>query len=242
MVRDARDDVGPNTAITTTRFVLVWCLLYAARRLRAVPARRARCGCGWSGGGAQDHSGADRLAVYHYGGAGPDAFDRSGLVSQRVLGRRYPAAAHGWRSSTPRSERCRKGTRNRDLVNNCRDVAELVVPVRGDFPQDPPHDLHRTASSAGPAPTGCGPGSRSGRSLLRTQSRSSADRAAARSASRPTQERHVRVDALPLDVVRIADDRRLGDRWCATSALSTSAVPRRWPATFSTSSTRPVIQ
>ena len=29
---------------------------------------------------------------------------------------------------------------------------------------------------------------------------------------------------------------------CATSALSTSAVPMRWPETLSTSSTRPVIQ
>ena len=29
---------------------------------------------------------------------------------------------------------------------------------------------------------------------------------------------------------------------CATSALSTSAVPSRWPATLITSSTRPVIQ
>ena len=29
---------------------------------------------------------------------------------------------------------------------------------------------------------------------------------------------------------------------CATSALSISAVPSRWPDTFSTSSMRPVIQ
>ena len=30
--------------------------------------------------------------------------------------------------------------------------------------------------------------------------------------------------------------------WNATSALSISAVPMRWPLTLSTSSTRPVIQ
>ena len=30
--------------------------------------------------------------------------------------------------------------------------------------------------------------------------------------------------------------------WCATSALSTSAVPMRWPETLITSSIRPVIQ
>jgi hypothetical protein len=50
-------------------------------------------------------------------------------------------------------------------------------------------------------------------------------------------------DGLPLDLVvdapTTADSATLG--W-STSALSTSMVPMRWPATFSTSSTRPSSQ
>jgi len=45
--------------------------------------------------------------------------------------------------------------------------------------------------------------------------------------SSSARQRHIGVDALALDVVRIADDRRLGDLRWATSALSISAVPRR---------------
>jgi hypothetical protein len=55
-------------------------------------------------------------------------------------------------------------------------------------------------------------------------------------------QRDVGIDALPLDVVRIADHGGLGHGIMATSALSTSAVPIRWPETLITSSTRPVIQ
>ena len=55
-------------------------------------------------------------------------------------------------------------------------------------------------------------------------------------------QRHVAVDALALDVVRIADHGGLGHLGWETSADSTSAVPRRWPETLITSSTRPVIQ
>ena len=51
------------------------------------------------------------------------------------------------------------------------------------------------------------------------------------------------IDALALDVVRDSRRRRLRrPAGCATSALSTSAVPMRWPETLMTSSTRPVIQ
>ena len=50
------------------------------------------------------------------------------------------------------------------------------------------------------------------------------------------------VDALPLDFVGIADDRGFRDRFVRTSALSTSAVPMRWPETLTTSSIRPIIQ
>ena len=55
-------------------------------------------------------------------------------------------------------------------------------------------------------------------------------------------EGDVGVDALTLDVVRKPSHRRFGDRRMQTSALSTSAVPIRWPETLMTSSTRPVIQ
>ena len=50
------------------------------------------------------------------------------------------------------------------------------------------------------------------------------------------------VDALALDLMGRADHRGLGDLMVATRALSTSAVPMRWPETLITSSTRPVIQ
>ena len=51
------------------------------------------------------------------------------------------------------------------------------------------------------------------------------------------------IDALALDVVREAHDGSFGHRFVpGTSALSTSAVPMRWPETLITSSTRPVIQ
>ena len=55
-------------------------------------------------------------------------------------------------------------------------------------------------------------------------------------------QRDVAVDALALDIVRIADDGASATFGCETSAISTSAVPRRWPETLITSSTRPVIQ
>ena len=55
-------------------------------------------------------------------------------------------------------------------------------------------------------------------------------------------QRHVGVDALALDVVRVADDRRLRDLGVGDERDSTSAVPMRWPETLMTSSTRPVIQ
>ena len=55
-------------------------------------------------------------------------------------------------------------------------------------------------------------------------------------------QRDVAVDALPLDVVRIADDRGLRHRRMRDQRASTSAVPMRWPDTLMTSSTRPVIQ
>ena len=54
-----------------------------------------------------------------------------------------------------------------------------------------------------------------------------------------THERHQR---LALHVVRDADHGRLGDTGCSTKMLSSSAVPMRCPATFTTSSTRPTIQ
>ncbi len=56
-------------------------------------------------------------------------------------------------------------------------------------------------------------------------------------------EGHIGIDALALDVVREADDSGLGDLGIGDKALSTSAVPMRWPdETLITSSTRPVIQ
>jgi hypothetical protein len=55
-------------------------------------------------------------------------------------------------------------------------------------------------------------------------------------------QRHIGIDALPLDVVRIADDSRFGDLRVRNQRDSTSAVPRRCPETLITSSTRPVIQ
>ena len=55
-------------------------------------------------------------------------------------------------------------------------------------------------------------------------------------------ERHEGDDRLPLQLVAAADHRRLGDAGVQTSALSISAVPRRWPATLSTSSMRPMTQ
>ena len=55
-------------------------------------------------------------------------------------------------------------------------------------------------------------------------------------------ERHIGVNALAFEIMRIADDRGLGDQLMRDSALSISAVPRRWPETLITSSTRPVIQ
>jgi len=58
----------------------------------------------------------------------------------------------------------------------------------------------------------------------------------------PRVEQHVRIDALALDRMRVADDRASATASCATSALSISAVPIRCPDTFSTSSMRPVIQ
>jgi hypothetical protein len=55
-------------------------------------------------------------------------------------------------------------------------------------------------------------------------------------------QRDIAIDALALDVVRIADHGGFGHLGWATSADSTSAVPMRWPETLITSSTRPVIQ
>jgi hypothetical protein len=55
-------------------------------------------------------------------------------------------------------------------------------------------------------------------------------------------ERHERHERLTLQIVGPTHHGGLGDERCATSALSISAVPRRWPATFTTSSTRPITQ
>ena len=56
-------------------------------------------------------------------------------------------------------------------------------------------------------------------------------------------ERHVGVNALALDVVwKTNDPQPSATLVCSTNALSTSAVPMRWPETLITSSTRPVIQ
>jgi hypothetical protein len=60
--------------------------------------------------------------------------------------------------------------------------------------------------------------------------------------STPGHRRDVGVDALALDVVRIADHGGLGDGVVQHQRDSISAVPRRWPETLSTSSMRPVIQ
>ena len=60
---------------------------------------------------------------------------------------------------------------------------------------------------------------------------------------KPSLQRHERDHALAFQFVGTADDRGLGDCFVwLTSALSTSAVPMRWPATLSTSSIRPTIQ
>jgi hypothetical protein len=56
------------------------------------------------------------------------------------------------------------------------------------------------------------------------------------------RERDERRDAGALDLVGHADDRRLDDRLVADQRDSTSIVPRRWPLTLITSSTRPMIQ
>jgi hypothetical protein len=58
----------------------------------------------------------------------------------------------------------------------------------------------------------------------------------------PLHQGDIGIDALALDVVRVAHHGGLGHLFMATSALSTSAVPIRWPETLITSSTRPVIQ
>ena len=52
-----------------------------------------------------------------------------------------------------------------------------------------------------------------------------------------------RDDRFAGQVVGPADHRGLGDQFgLATSADSISIVPRRWPATFSTSSMRPMMR
>ena len=55
-------------------------------------------------------------------------------------------------------------------------------------------------------------------------------------------QRDIGVNALALDIMRGTHDSTLSDFGWATRALSTSAVPIRWPDTLMTSSTRPVIQ
>ena len=66
-------------------------------------------------------------------------------------------------------------------------------------------------------------------------------RAAPRSAQGGSSS-DVGIDALALDVVRIADHGGFGDLRMGDERAFTSAVPRRWPETLMTSSTRPVIQ
>ena len=59
-------------------------------------------------------------------------------------------------------------------------------------------------------------------------------------------EEDIGEDALAFDLVRITDDRGIGDGLVfdkgALDLGGAEAVPRRWPATSITSSTRPVIQ
>jgi hypothetical protein len=61
-------------------------------------------------------------------------------------------------------------------------------------------------------------------------------------APRSRREQHVRVDALALDLVRVADDRRLGHRLVRHQRALDLGGAERWPDTLSTSSMRPVIQ
>ena len=65
------------------------------------------------------------------------------------------------------------------------------------------------------------------------------------SSSAPSQvafERDERADRLAGVLIGLTDNRAFGDSGVSTTADSTSAVERRWPETFITSSTRPITQ
>jgi hypothetical protein len=111
--------------------------------------------------------------------------------------------------------------------------------ARGDLFEQPPHDLARArlGKRVGEA-NRVGPGEAAdlvGDVLGEAPRLSSPWRLPGRSVTNATR-------AWPLSSSGRPTTAASATARCATSALSISAVPRRWPATFTTSSTRPMSQ
>ena len=123
-------------------------------------------------------------------------------------------------------------------IGERRRVAERTT--LGDVAQQAPHDLARPRlRQVGRKEDVVGLGDRAD---LFADERRAAPRASSRLCLKPSRSVTNAASAWPLSSCALPTTAASATAGCSTSADSTSIVPMRWPATLSTSSTRPRIQ